>query len=133
MAIKTIPRSLAALGQTTLSSRERLNNAGIHDPELIMAGLWADANKPDLNNFGILPVQLIAHQCTKNCRGGEHAYSKLEPRDVQIVSAAVQWLATDVGRAFYTKFLQELGVTLEYRPDAASARKVAREKKHAPR
>jgi len=133
MAIKTIPRSLAALGQTTKTSRERLNNAGIHDPELIMAGLWADTNKPDLNNFGILPVQLIAHQCNKHCKHGEHAYSKLEPRDVQIISAAIQWLATSAGRALYTKFLQELGTTLEYRPDAASARKVAREKKHGSR
>ena len=133
MSHRSAPRSLAALGQTTHSSRERLNNAGIHDPELIMAGLWADINKPDLNNFGILPVQLIAHQCNKHCMHGEHAYSKLEPRDVQIISAAMQWLATEVGRAFYTKFLRELGVTLEYRPDAASARKVAREKKHGSR
>jgi len=132
MSYRSAPRSLAPLGQTTHASRERLNNAGIHDPELIMAGLWADTNKPDLNNFGILPVQLIAHQCTDKCRR-EHAYTKLKTEDVQIISAAMQWLATDVGRAFYTKFLQELGVTLEYRPDAASARKVAREKKHGSR
>lgn len=131
MTIKTAPRSLAALGQTTLSSRARLNNSGIHDPEFIMAGLWADANKPGLNNFGILPVQLIAHQCTDKCRAGEHAYTKLKTEDVQIISAAVQWLATNEGRVLYTKFLQELGITLEYRPDAASARRTEREKRHA--
>lgn len=95
-----------------------------------MAGLWADVNKPVPDTAGILPVQHIAHRCTDKCKGGEHTYSHLSPLDVQIVSATMQWLATTAGRAFYTKFLQELGVTIEYRPDAAAARKAEREKKH---
>ena len=111
MSHRSAPRSLAPLGQTTHASRERLNNAGIHDPELIMAGLWADANKPDLNNFGILPVQLIAHQCTDKCRR-EHAYTKLKTEDVQIVSSAVQWLPPQEGGAVYTQILRGPGGTL---------------------
>jgi len=130
MSRRPTTRSLASLGHTTPSSRQRLNKGDIHDPELIMAGLWADMNKPVPDATGILPVQYIAHRCTDKCKGGGHIYGNLSPLDVQIVSATVQWLATAAGRAFYTKFLQELGVTIEYRPDAAAARKAGRDKKH---
>ncbi len=130
MSRRPTTRSLASFGQTTVSSRQRLNNADVHDPELIMAGLWADLNKPVPDSTGILPVQVIGHRCTNKCRGGEHVYGALDPADVQAISATMQWLATTAGRAFYTKFLQELGVTIEYRPDAAAARKADRDKKH---
>ena len=130
MARRPTARSLAAFGRTTSSAFKRLSKAGIHDPELIMAGLWADLNKPPQDAVTVVPIQSIAHRCTNKCKGGAHVYDTPNPADVQIASATVQWLATAAGRAFYTKFLQELGVTIEYRPDVAAARKAGREKKH---
>ena len=108
MAIKkSVPRSLAPLGHTTSLFREHLNRAGHNDPEWKIASRWADANRQK-HKEDVVPVQQIAHQCTGKCTGGKHVYPTLEPRDVKIISATVQWFATPEGREFYQQFLAQV-------------------------
>ena len=104
---KSVPRSLAPLCNTTPLFQEHLSSAGQSDPQWKIASLWADINRQN-SKEDVVPVQQIAHQCTGKCTGGKHVYPTLEPRDVKIVSATVQWFATPEGREFYKQFLAQV-------------------------
>ena len=107
MTAKSLPRSFAPLGNTTPLFREHLNRARHNDPEWIIAGKWADANRQK-HKEDVVPVQQIAHQCTGKCTGGKHSYQLPDQRDVRVISATVQWFATPEGREFYEQFLAQV-------------------------
>jgi len=117
-------KSVAPKGKTLPNSARRLDDLDEHlrakDAEHIITQLWEDENVRSGNmNFGLVPVDVILHECSEKCKSekerllalvksGGHVYNP-EPneRDVQVVAATIQWLATNVGRCFLHKFLRE--------------------------
>lgn len=126
------PVSLSPKGDTLPNAKRRLDeivdpNQQAKDPEHIMMGLWALANTRDSSlNLGLVPLDTILHQCDERCGSfqaqvqgvgaSRHFYDgKLNEHDVQVMAATVQWMATNVGRAFYDKFSKALSAA--HRPE----------------
>ena len=79
------------------------------DPEWIMVQLWEKVNIPDGSlNLGQVPLDTILHMCSGDCKPKHHYVRPLNPDHVRVAAATVQWLATNVGRSFYQRFLDAL-------------------------
>lgn len=116
-------RSVSPIGYTMPRAKNRLDelkNAPEHktDPEHIIMWIWEDANiRRAFLNGGTIPLDSILHECSGRCSKGKsgnamfgrHHYNrKLSPRDIKIVAATIQWLATSVGRGLLHQFFHEL-------------------------
>lgn len=109
---------LCPKGLTLPNSKKRLNETPedmrAKDPEHIMASLWEELNTRDrCINLGRVPIESILHTCNEGCGKpgflnsptSAHFYNgNLEKRDLEVAAATVQWLATNVGRAFLDRF-----------------------------
>lgn len=109
----TLPRSQERLEEVEEDQRSK-------DPETIMMRLWAEVNTRKYGrNNGMVPIDSILHECTVECGKGlsilgkrvSHTYEEPDPEKVRIISATVQWLATNAGRAVLERFQRRLNAT----------------------
>ena len=124
MSKKTYPfrkgLHVAPVGLTLPNSAKRLSSLPKKmckkDPEHIMMRLWDKVNVRDLSlNFGKVPIDSILHICNDQCGKGvstagppSHHYLPPTEEQVKIISATVQWLATNMGRNFLSEFSHEV-------------------------
>lgn len=104
---------VAPVGRTLPKSKKRLTTIPKQmrpdDPEHIMVRLWAKENIRERNiDFGFTPVDSILHRCNERCSSGHHYYDAPKDEEVRIVSATIQWLATNCGRRFLGDFQKEM-------------------------
>lgn len=113
-------KSLSPIGLTMPIAEARLNMGGKDDPEGIVMKFWSEENTPhDGTNRGLVPLDHILHECTSECREHTdplstrkeyHVFTRpLNKHDVKVAAATVQWLATNNGRSFLIKFLEQIG------------------------
>lgn len=104
------PASHTPYGKTSRRYRHRLKApVQFSFPERLITILWEHENKPQPHLQGPRVARIIAHQCTSHCTGKPHhddghKYRRLTVREVHLMSATVQWMATNCGRAFMHRF-----------------------------
>lgn len=85
------------------------------DAEVAVMEMWQKMNRRNPNDLGaLLPVDAILHQCTSGCQGHEHEMTPLCDRDVMVVNATIQYLATCWGSPM-VNFLQVLGYEVRHK------------------
>lgn len=97
---KTMPIALTRL--MTLDRKRRHK-----DPEWIMMRLWEKENiRCDFLDMGKVPLDDPCHICNDRCTAQRHWYEKIPNEErARVAAAMLQWLASNVGRSFYAKFL----------------------------
>lgn len=109
-------RFVAPVGKTMPTAQRRLiegRNLKL-DPEAIMARLWAKENTREQIDFGIIPLDAILHECNEKCTekrsncSNHHYTRELNERDIRVVSATIQWLATNCGQELLKRFFKEI-------------------------
>lgn len=98
-------KSLAPFGDTLHHYLQRLENPvkDRPDTEVIMMKLWEEENRPrSWVSHGLVPIEGIVQG--DPFLSGQTERIPLTEEQRQIVSATVQWFATNCGRAFLHKF-----------------------------
>jgi hypothetical protein len=117
-------KSVSPVGKTLPFAKERLDIPRSKvDPELVMAKMWEHDNiRRSWMNSSRVPIDLILHECNDRCRdvahsgalGGldhgtcHHYTGQYADRDIMIIAATVQYLATPVGRAILREFQEKI-------------------------
>jgi len=106
---------VSPLGKTMPIAAERLRVATLENPERIIAVMWAEANTRENIRGYTVPIDSILHECSSRCGTQGHYFehpkdlvSTPKDRDVRIIAATIQWIATNCGREFLGRFIEEI-------------------------